>query len=262
MNKKKDLTIEEYKETLLDEIEDDEIFEEEPVKEEKKEPAKNKAKASKKKTKNSQKKDLEEDEFEENKRPRKNNKISLIINIIFIALIIIMIIIATDVICVARYNKGPFFAIRTATYKDGGTKVYHGLGYKVIKYNQVQGRRDMEIGTWGLEYSVEPTDVSALDLAIEFTSKPKETYKKYYKEFLRVNGNFISKDDDKNTLTFGYLDEDGKYTLNIVCTMAEKDSLKELEENDEVTIIGTVTNYDLNEDGTEKTLYISDCFAE
>ena len=89
-----------------------------------------------------------------------------IINIVFIILVIIMVMIATDVICVSRYNIGPFFAIRTSQYKDGGTKVYYGLGYKVIKYNQVQGRRDTKIGFWTMPYSVEPTTISTLDLEI------------------------------------------------------------------------------------------------
>lgn len=263
MTKNKDLTIDEYKETLLDEIEEDELTKEEikENKEAKKKTTKNTK--TKKTTRKNKKKSTAEDNKEEKEPKFKTNKIKLIINIVFIILILIMVIISIDVICVARYNTGPFFAIKTKTYKDGGTKVYHGIGYKVIKYNQIQGRRDMEIGTWGLHYSIEPTDVSALDLAIEFTNKPKDTYKKYYKEFLRVNGEFMSKDEEENTLTLGYVDEDGKYTFDIVCTMAEEDSIPEtIKENEEVTVIGTVTNYDLTEEGTDKTLYISDCFAE
>ena len=245
--KKKELTIEEYKEELLDELDETEEFEK-PIYEYEEEYIEQ----------------LEEIEELESETPKKKNRnrITLIMNIIFSILIIGMIMISIDVICVARYNKGPFFAIKTATYKDGGTKVYHGIGYKVIKYNQIQGRRDMEIGTWGLKYDVNPTTISALDLAIEFTNTPKDTYTKYYKEFLRVNGNYKNKDSKKNTMTFGYVDEDGKYTLDIVCTMAEKESIPELKEKDEITIIGTVTNYDLDKDGTNKTLYISDCFAE
>ena len=41
--------------------------------------------------------------------------------------------------------------IRTSIYKDGGTKEYYGLGYKVIKYNQIEGRRDTQIGLWNLK---------------------------------------------------------------------------------------------------------------
>lgn len=239
MPKKKDLTIEEYKEMLLDEIEEDEEIIEDP-KEEIKEVS-------------SPRKIL---------KKKKINKISLIINIVFTILIVIMLMITIDVISVARYNKGPFFAIKTNTYKDGGTKVYYGFGYKVIKYNQIEGRRDMAIGKWNLQYQTEAYKISALDLAIEFNKLPKATYEKYYKEFLQITGEYIESDEDKNTLTFGYIDKDGKYDFNIVCTMAEKDVIPKYEKNSEVTIIGTVTNYDLNADGTNKTLYVSDCFIK
>lgn len=41
----------------------------------------------------------------------------------------------------AKVNKPPLFAIKTGIYKDGGTKEYKGLGYKVIDYNQLDGGR-------------------------------------------------------------------------------------------------------------------------
>ena len=255
MANKKDLTIEEYKETLLDEIEedskDDSFLDNEQSEEEVSE--NKKIRKTKKTNKNSHK-------FI---NKSKKNKLNFIINIIFTIIFIIISIITIDIILVAKYNKGPYFAIKMATYKDGGTKVYYGLGYKVIKYNQIQGRRDMAIGTWNLKYSTEPTDVSALDLAIEFTNNPSTAYKKYYKKFLRVNGNFISNNKDNNTLTFGYIDDDKKYSLNIVCKMAEENLFPEnIKENDEVTVIGTVTNYKVNNDKNNKTLYINNCFAE
>jgi hypothetical protein len=37
----------------------------------------------------------------------------------------------------------PIFAIRTNLYKDGGTSIYLGFGYKVIDYNQLDGRKDV-----------------------------------------------------------------------------------------------------------------------
>lgn len=37
----------------------------------------------------------------------------------------------------------PLFVIKTAMYKDGGTALYQGLGYKVIDYNQLDGRQDI-----------------------------------------------------------------------------------------------------------------------
>ena len=48
---------------------------------------------------------------------------------------------------------GKLLNIARPTYNDGGTKIYYGLGYKVIKYHQTQGRRDMEIGNWSLKYN-------------------------------------------------------------------------------------------------------------
>lgn len=43
----------------------------------------------------------------------------------------------------AVHDKPPLFAVRTEMYKDGGTAVYYGLGYKVIDYNQLEGRKDV-----------------------------------------------------------------------------------------------------------------------
>ena len=81
---------------------------------------------------------------------KKIRRAKLIINIIFSIIVILIIMVAIDIICVSRYNKGPFFAIPTHTYKDGGTKEYYGLGYKVIKYHQIQGRRERELGSYSL----------------------------------------------------------------------------------------------------------------
>ncbi|GAM12172.1 hypothetical protein [Mesobacillus selenatarsenatis] len=42
-----------------------------------------------------------------------------------------------------KEDRPPNFSIQVDTYKDGGTKVYLGLGYKVIDYNQLDGRKDV-----------------------------------------------------------------------------------------------------------------------
>ena len=202
------------------------------------------------------------DEYEE--KPKNNRrKIKLIMNIIFIIIMLSLTMIAVDVICVSRYNKGPYFAIPTKTYKDGGTKEYYGLGYKVIKYNQIQGRRDMEIGKWDMPYSVEPIDLSDLDLAIEFTEKPADSYEKYYKKFVRIDSTLKKVLPEKNKLLLTYEDEGEKYTLEIICTMANKKSnIDQLENDKEITIIGTVTNFEIKNKKNHNKLHISNCFAE
>ena len=58
-----------------------------------------------------------------NKKSHKYQKTKLtkFLNIIFYTLIILMIMVTIDIISVSRYNRGPYFAIKTAALKDGGT---------------------------------------------------------------------------------------------------------------------------------------------
>ena len=201
----------------------------------------------------------EETEYAEHKE----RKIKKIVNILFIVIMVGLVMIATDVICVARYNVGPFFAIPLNSYKDGGTKAYYGIGYKVIKYHQIQGRRDKEIGFWNLKYNVEPVTLQDIDLAIEMNGNEVKTYKKYYKKFVRVISTLESIDEKNNTITMSYKDDGGKYSLDIVCEMAtDKKELKKLKEKKETTIIGTVTDFDYKTTKKPNKLYISNCFAE
>jgi len=53
----------------------------------------------------------------------------------------------------AIQDKTPVFALETVTYKDGGTKVYLGLGYKIIRYHVIDGRQDTDFGTWFIQYN-------------------------------------------------------------------------------------------------------------
>lgn len=68
---------------------------------------------------------------------KKGRKVIVITLLVFFSFIMI----GTDYY-LARANKSPIFAIRTAIYKDGGTKDYIGLGYKIRKYNKLDGRKD------------------------------------------------------------------------------------------------------------------------
>lgn len=55
----------------------------------------------------------------------------------------------------ALNDQAPWFAVEVVTYKDGGTKVYLGLGYKVIRYHVIEGRQDTDFGTWFIQYRSE-----------------------------------------------------------------------------------------------------------
>ena len=202
----------------------------------------------------------EDEEYIENKKKNRLKKIS---NIIFIVLFVIILLAIIDIVCVTKFEKGPFFAIPIHTYDDGGTKEYYGLGYKVIKYNQVQGRRDMEIGTWGLTYNVDPIYTDIIDLAIEFNNDEQESYKKYYKQLLIVTGTLREVDKENNKIVLAYEDEGGKYSLDVVCNMeTDKENLNILEPKYEISAMGTMIDYDYKTNDNVSTIYLDNCFAE
>lgn len=251
-------------ENEIEDIEEEVAYDidiEEPIEEIKPKKAKAKKKSA---SKNTTSLDVEEyEETSESLSHEKTNRFMKIFNIVFVLALVIMVIISIDVICVAKYNVGPFFAIKTSTYKDGGTKVYYGLGYKVIKYNQLEGRRDTQIGFWSLPYITTPTEIQDIDLAIEFQNKPEATGKKYYKQYLKISSTIKSIDKENNELTLEYTDPDGKYTLQIICPLAsEKDAIIDYTEQEEVIVKGTVYKFSLKDDNQPNTAYLSDCFVE
>lgn len=229
-----DEDLEEYQ-VVLDEDSDEKIIEKEEIIEEK-----------------------EEHIEKEIKKPINYHTINKIINILFGIILVILLLITVDIILVGKYEIGPFFAIPVKKYNDGGSKAYYGLGYKVIKYKQKVGRRDIEVGTYHLKYNTTPVDTTSLDLAIEFTNNENKAYKKYYKKFVRISGTLTKAIDDK--LLIRYSDEDGKYAIDIICITTSKNN--DLLENNDITIIGTVYDYDLKTLKNPTRLYIKNCFAE
>ncbi len=248
-----------YDEDFNDEIDDEVEFEEieEPTK---------RKQQSKKQEEYDEDNLMEDEEYEDAKKTfnrEKTDKFMKIFNIFFVFAMIAMIIIAIDVISIARYNKGPFFAIPTKTYKDGGTKEYYGLGYKVIKYNQIEGRRDTQIGLWSLKYDIIPAEVQDVDLAIEFQNDPQKTSEKYYKQYIRIDSKIKTIDKEENKLILEYTDPDGKYTLQINCPMAGNlEALNEYEEQQKLKVKGTVYKFALKTEEQSNTVYLNDCFAE
>ncbi len=174
--------------------------------------------------------------------------------IIMVLIIVLGILITTDIILVTKANIGPFFAIKTKEYNDGGTKEYYGLGYKVIKYNQKIGRRDTTIGTWSLKYNITPEEFNIVDLAYSIINDNKT----YQRDFIKLTGTITSKNNKDNTITLKFEDEEeGKYNLTVRAKLLS-DNIKKLNTNAPVSIIGTVTNYNKS----KKMLTITNAFAE
>lgn len=191
------------------------------------------------------------------------NILKKVIIIILSITIVIGLLISIDVILISKYQKGPIFAIKTKTYHDGGTKEYCGIGYKVIKYHQKQGRRDIEIGTYKLKYNINPIDISALDLSIEYYNDKGKALSRYNGKFIRTNGILKEYSSKDNTITIGYIDEDNKYSIDIICNMvSDKRKLKKLSVYKDTTIIGTQTGYDAKTKEKPITIYVNGCFAE
>lgn len=80
---------------------------------------------------------------------KKGLKITLII--LGILILLSLIFFAIDYMRVQNQER-PLFCINVATYTDGGTKVYYGLGYKVIAFNKLSGYDEIKIGTWSIQY--------------------------------------------------------------------------------------------------------------
>ena len=208
----------------------------------------------------------EEEEYEEFKDVgilEINTKLHKFLTVLVVLLVIGAILATIDIIAVLKFDKGPYFALPLTKYYDGGTQEYYGLGYKVIKYHQVQGRRDKVLGFWNLKYNTTATTVQDIDLAIGLTDNPVATYDKYDRKFVRITSTLYDVRVADRQIILGYLDEGGKYSLNIVCNMVEdQNNLDVLEINKEITIIGTVREFKNNTKEGNKKLYISDCFAE
>ena len=209
----------------------------------------------------------QEDYIEEEEKvidpERKYKRTKRIINIFIIVLVLIICMITVDIVRVAKYEQKPLFAIKTKTYKDGGSEEYTGLGYKVIKYNQLQGRRDIEIGTWSLKYDTKPITLQDIDIAIELNDDEVKTYNKYYKKFVRIITKLKKVDKKNRKITVGYTDEDGKYSVDIVCDLVKEQlNVDKFEEGKEITIIGTIKDYKTKTKKDNRTLYIKNCIAE
>ena len=179
-------------------------------------------------------------------------KIKKISTIIMIVIIVIGVLITTDILLVTKVGVGPFLAINTKTYDDGGTKEYYGLGYKVIKYNQKVGRRDTVIGSWGIKYNTNPETFTIRELAYSIINDNNN----HVGEFIRLTGTISSKNNKNNTVTLKFTDDiDGKYDLTVKANLLSK-NIKKLNKNAPISLIGVIKSYD------NKTLTIENVFAE
>ena len=80
-------------------------------------------------------------------------KLLKVVGLILVILIILGIIFFTIDYSRVKNNETPIFCILKDEANDGGTKIYLGLGYKVIDFHTLAGFDDIKIGTWFMDYN-------------------------------------------------------------------------------------------------------------
>lgn len=153
-----------------------------------------------------------------------------------------------DVVMVTKFNVEPIFAIKVKTYNDGGTKEYAGIFYKVIKYKQTNGRRDMVLGSYKLSYSGEVYKKSVLDLAIlyrdDFTN-----FSLLEGKYVVVTGKVLRVSKEKQVVKLIYEDSDNKYQTIVTFKMDKDANYDELKKGNTVKIAGVLDDYSDNKQG-------------
>lgn len=188
---------------------------------------------------------------------KKKHPIRHIINTITVIILMILVLILIDISLVTYCDFGPILAIPLHTYDDGGSKEYYGLGYKVIKYHQLQGRRDKEIGPWSLKYNVSPVYIDSLDLAIEFIDDNINALENYNNQLLVVTG-VLTKIENKKAIV-SYIDENGKYSLDVICSLEENANIEGFELNKSTKVMGKMIKYKKEK---KQEINMQHCFIE
>ena len=175
----------------------------------------------------------------------------IILKVLNFFLILVMVgafLVVFDVVMVTKFNVGPIFAIKVKTYNDGGTREYAGIFYKVIKYKQTNGRRDMVLGSYKLSYSGEVYKKSVLDLAIlyrdDFTN-----FSLLEGKYVLVTGKVLSVSKEKQVVKLIYEDSDNKYQTIVTFKMDKDANYDELKKGNTVKIAGVLDDYSDNKQG-------------
>lgn len=163
----------------------------------------------------------------ENKKTNKN------LFFIFLVLILLGILFGTIDYYRAISSKSPLFAIPLIVYKDGGSKEYFGLGYKVIKCNNLNGDKSVNIGFYNLDIGttcISSTEIYSLYLKVidnimninnynqsEYLALDLNTFEfldLYYQnillEYAKKYNNKVIKSTYKELVKNGYADDAGQ----------------------------------------------------
>ena len=108
-----------------------------------------------------------------------NKKLKIFLIVLGIIFILGIVFFTIDYNRVQKQEK-PIFCLNVTTYRDGGTKEYYGLGYKVIDFHTLEGFDDIKIGTWFMKYK-------------DFEAEMKLYEDKFNKQFNNNDDEFYAK---------------------------------------------------------------------
>lgn len=127
-----------------------------------------------------------------------NKKLKGILIIVGILVLLALICFCVDYSRVKKQEK-PIFCINLATYRDGGTKEYYGLGYKVIDFNRIDGYDEMKIGSWLMKYE----DIANEILSPQLDSTINAVVVEVHEKGMTV----MDLEDGNSLITVGFTDE-------------------------------------------------------
>lgn len=188
-----------------------------------------------------------------------------LISILFIILISVIVLTTLGIILYsidkARIDNGmdPLYCVASeGICMDGGSREYYGLGYKVIKFNKINGYNETKIGSWLMDINDFDDEVEEYDRAPMYIYSTKDPENK--KEV-----NDINKSDIRDII--GHLEYNRKITDNATVTYIIEDTngiiycfkpeIKSLSKNDKETVLDDANIEFLNQ-VIKETMGISD----
>ena len=125
---------------------------------------------------------------------KKNKNKIIIIASIVIVLIILGIIFCNIDVARLKENKKPIFSINTEIMRDGGTKAYLGIGYKIIDFNTQSGFDEIKVGLWGMRYENYIDEIKAYEAELKQKEEEKNSQTNnniFYAKLLKVVEDYV-----------------------------------------------------------------------
>lgn len=143
----------------------------------------------------------------------------------------------------AKNNQGPIFSIRTGILKDGGTKEYFGMGYKVIKFNRLGGYNKVKIGPWFMDYNDFSNEYEEYDKNHNAIEKPNKVELMYE----TIIDHIMNEDSAlNNEAEYISLDVDGLVAPSERGNGTLYDKYLELTEDEKLTLLEYCKKYNSN----------------